>query len=378
MAGSATVEKRLDFGLLGPLQMTIDGTPVPSGTPKQRAVLAMLVINRNRPVGVDALITALWEEWPPSGARASIHSYVSNLRKLLGGAGIDPRVVLAAAPPGYRLSIPDNTCDLGRFVAEKTAGVHAAAAGRFEQASRHLSAALREWRGPRKTNPWPLVAGAAAVVLVLVLGAIGIWIAIRPKPVQPPQPVAEERLSALLLNSSEVNAVMGSSSMQPGKPITSMDSSPVTVSLPDCQGALYTSQDPVYAGTGYTAINGLISSEPGDNYEHWVNQAVVAFPTADKARAFVQTSADKWKNCAGKTVTVTNKAKTYRWTFADVKGSPPTITVIDTQEGAEGWECQRAMSVANNVVVDVNACGYQITNQAGQIAAKIVDKVNKE
>ncbi len=192
---------------------------------------------------------------------------------------------------------------------------------------------------PRKTNPWPLVAGAAAVVLVLVLGAIGIWIAIRPKPVQPPQPVAEERLSALLLNSSEVNAVMGSSSMQPGKPITSMDSSPVTVSLPDCQGALYTSQDPVYAGTGYTAINGLISSEPGDNYEHWVNQAVVAFPTADKARAFVQTSADKCKNCAGKTVTVTNKAKTYRWTFADVKGSPPTITVIDTQEGAEGWEC---------------------------------------
>lgn len=148
MAGSATVEKRLDFGLLRPLQMTIDGTPVPSGTPKQRAVLAMLVINRNRPVGVDALITALWEEWPPSGARASIHSYVSNLRKLLGGAGIDPRVVLAAAPPGYRLSIPDNTCDLGRFVAEKTAGVHAAAAGRFEQASRHLSAALREWRGP--------------------------------------------------------------------------------------------------------------------------------------------------------------------------------------------------------------------------------------
>lgn len=112
--------------------------------------------------------------------------------------------------------------------------------------------------------------------------------------------------------------------------------------------------------------------------EAWATSHDVAFPTADKARAFVQTSADKWKNCAGKTVTVTNKAKTYRWTFADVKGSPPTITVIDTQEGAEGWECQRAMSVANNVVVDVNACGYQITNQAGQIAAKIVDKVNKE
>jgi SARP family transcriptional regulator, regulator of embCAB operon len=142
------VDKSLQFGLLGPLEMSVDGALVPLGTPKQRAVLAMLVINRNRPVGVDALITAVWEGWPPSGARASIHSYVSNLRKLLSGAGIDPRMVLAAAPPGYRLSIPENTCDLGRFIAEKTAGVHAAAAGRFEEASRHLSAALSEWRGP--------------------------------------------------------------------------------------------------------------------------------------------------------------------------------------------------------------------------------------
>jgi SARP family transcriptional regulator, regulator of embCAB operon len=142
------VDKRLEFGLLGPLEMSVDGALVPLGTPKQRAVLAMLLMNRNSPVGVDRLITALWEESPPSGARASIHSYVSNLRKVLSGVGIDPRVVLAAAPPGYRLSIPDNACDIGRFIAEKTAGVHAAAASRFEQASKHLSAALAEWRGP--------------------------------------------------------------------------------------------------------------------------------------------------------------------------------------------------------------------------------------
>jgi DNA-binding SARP family transcriptional activator len=142
------MDAHLEFGVLGPLEMKIDRALVPLGTPKQRAVLAMLVINRNRPVGVDTLITALWDEWPPSGARASIHSYVSNLRKLVGASGVDPRLVLAAAPPGYRLTIPENTCDLGRFIAEKTAGVHAAASGSFEEASRHLSAALKEWRGP--------------------------------------------------------------------------------------------------------------------------------------------------------------------------------------------------------------------------------------
>lgn len=145
---SAMADKRLEFGLLGPLEMSVDGTLVPLGTPKQRAVLAMLLINRNSPVGVERLITAVWEERPPSGARASIHSYVSNLRKLLSGSGIDPRTVLAAAPPGYRLSISEDACDLGRFITEKTAGVHAAAAGRFEQASRHLTDALAQWRGP--------------------------------------------------------------------------------------------------------------------------------------------------------------------------------------------------------------------------------------
>src|ERR1700761_3506818 len=142
------VDKRLELDLLGPLEMSVDGVLVPLGTPKQRAVLAMLLMNRNSPVGVDRLITALWEGWPPSGGRASIHSYVSNLRKLLTGAGIDPRVVLAAAPPGYRLSVLDSACDIGRFIAEKTAGGIAAAAAWFEQASKLLTAALEEWRGP--------------------------------------------------------------------------------------------------------------------------------------------------------------------------------------------------------------------------------------
>ena len=109
---------------------------------------SMLVMNRNRPVSTDSLITAAWEEWPPAEARASLHSYVSNLRKLLSGAGADPKSALVNAPPGYRLNLADTACDIGRFVAEKAAGVHAAAAGRFEEASRYLTAALAEWRGP--------------------------------------------------------------------------------------------------------------------------------------------------------------------------------------------------------------------------------------
>jgi SARP family transcriptional regulator, regulator of embCAB operon len=147
-AGSAMWNTGLEFGVLGPLQMTVDGAPVPLGAPKQRAVLAVLVINRNRPVSVDSLINAVWDQSPVPAARTSIHSYVSRLRGLLATAGIDSNKMLASAPPGYQLSIADADCDLGRFITEKTLGVHAAAAGRFEHASSHLSAALAEWRGP--------------------------------------------------------------------------------------------------------------------------------------------------------------------------------------------------------------------------------------
>ncbi|MCV7411779.1 serine/threonine protein kinase [Mycobacterium florentinum] len=226
-----------------------------------------------------------------------------------------------------------------------------------------------------KRNPWPIIAAAAVVVVVLV-SAVAIWLII-PDPKPPPDPIASDKLNSLLLSPSEINAIMGATNIQPGKPITTMGTSTMTVSIPDCKGALYTTQDQVYAGSGYTGINGLVASEPGDDNDHWVNQAVVSFPTADKAKAFLQSSADKWKKCVGQTVTVTNSNdKTYRWTFAPIQGTSPKISVLQTQEGADGWQCEHAMSVANNVIVDVNACGYHISDQSSQIADKIVDKVN--
>ena len=138
----------LQFGVLGPLQLRAGDALVPLGAPKQRAVLGTLLMNRNRAVSVDALIDAVWDQSPVPAARTSIHSYVSNLRRLLGSGSHDPNSVLASVPPGYQLNVADADCDIGRFVTEKNAGVHAAAAGRFEDASTYLSAALAEWRGP--------------------------------------------------------------------------------------------------------------------------------------------------------------------------------------------------------------------------------------
>jgi SARP family transcriptional regulator, regulator of embCAB operon len=138
----------LRFGVLGPLQMIVDGTDQPLGAAKQRAVLATLLMNRNRAVPIDSLIDAAWQERPPPEARASLHAHISRLRRLVAGAGVDPGAVLVSAAPGYRLNVPDEAYDLGRFASEQKAGIDAAAAGRFEEASAHLAAALAEWRGP--------------------------------------------------------------------------------------------------------------------------------------------------------------------------------------------------------------------------------------
>jgi SARP family transcriptional regulator, regulator of embCAB operon len=144
----SAVPQGLDFGVLGPLQVSVNRQPVPLGTPKQSAVLALLLINRNRPVPRDSIIDAIWEDSQQADAIHNLHVYVANLRKILGSAGVDPKTVLASARPGYQLNVPDAACDLGRFNTEKAAGVQAAAAGRFGQASDRLAAALAQWRAP--------------------------------------------------------------------------------------------------------------------------------------------------------------------------------------------------------------------------------------
>jgi SARP family transcriptional regulator, regulator of embCAB operon len=145
---SAMAQGTVRFGVLGALEMCVGDTIVPLGTPKQRAVLAMLAIHRNRAVAKDELISTAWQQSPPDGAQATLHTYVSNLRRLMTSPGIDAHAVLASAPPGYRLSVPDIDFDLGRFIVERSKGVQAAADARFEEASGHFSDALAEWRGP--------------------------------------------------------------------------------------------------------------------------------------------------------------------------------------------------------------------------------------
>lgn len=146
---NATTAGAVQFNVLGPLELNLRGTKLPLGTPKQRAVLAMLLLSRNQVVAADALVQAIWEKSPPARARRTVHTYICNLRRTLSDAGVDSRNILVSEPPDYRLLIGDRQqCDLDRFVAAKESGLRASAKGYFSEAIRYLDSALQNWRGP--------------------------------------------------------------------------------------------------------------------------------------------------------------------------------------------------------------------------------------
>lgn len=141
-------EMRAQFGVLGPVELRIDGVAQNLGGPKQRAVLAYLVLNANRHVSVEALAEAVWEGNPPPDVQVSLHAIVSNLRKPIRDAGLDARPLLAHVGAGYRVTVSEDAVDVYRFHALRESGRRALVAGSFAAASEFLTDALGQWRGP--------------------------------------------------------------------------------------------------------------------------------------------------------------------------------------------------------------------------------------
>jgi DNA-binding SARP family transcriptional activator/tetratricopeptide (TPR) repeat protein len=134
---------QVEFRLLGPVEFRVGGRPVELGQPRQRLVLAALLVDAGQPVGWDTLIDRVWSQDAPAGARGALRAYVARLRGLLAAAGADGAVQLGRGAGGYRLDVDADRVDLHRFdgLVERAAGQPAGA----RLAS--LGEALAMWRG---------------------------------------------------------------------------------------------------------------------------------------------------------------------------------------------------------------------------------------
>ncbi len=130
----------MEFRVLGPIEASEGSGSIPLGGPKQRAVLAHLLIRANRVVPSDDLIDAVWGEEPPDLPRASVHTYISNLRRVLGERRIMSR------SPGYLLRIETDELDGLRFESLVRQGRRLLVTDP-ERATSLLAEALGMWRG---------------------------------------------------------------------------------------------------------------------------------------------------------------------------------------------------------------------------------------
>src|SRR3989454_4568113 len=131
----------LEFRLLGPVEAVIDGQPVALPAAKPRALLAILLLDRNRVVSVGRLVEDLWGDEPPETATKALQGYVSQLRKALGAERV------LTKPPGYSLRVEEGELDLDRFEQLVREGRELLASGDSKAAARRLGEALDLWRG---------------------------------------------------------------------------------------------------------------------------------------------------------------------------------------------------------------------------------------
>jgi serine/threonine protein kinase len=131
---------RMRFKVLGPLEAVGDDGPVTLGGPKQRTVLAHLLVRVNELVPADNLIDQVWGDEPPEAARGTLHSYISHLRKALGAERIEGRA------PGYVLHAADEELDAASF--EHLLHEARLANGSPARAGAILREALALWTGP--------------------------------------------------------------------------------------------------------------------------------------------------------------------------------------------------------------------------------------
>ncbi|MFJ1805756.1 MULTISPECIES: BTAD domain-containing putative transcriptional regulator [unclassified Streptomyces] len=138
------------FGMLGTIEAWWDGVPMDVGHARQRRVLGVLLTDAGRVVSADALVDRVWGEAGPRRGREVLYGYVSRLRRVMAGPGLD----IVRAQGGYRLAVEAGSVDVNQFrgLVDRARQLHA-----DEQAVALWEAALGLWRGEAFTGadtPW--------------------------------------------------------------------------------------------------------------------------------------------------------------------------------------------------------------------------------
>jgi len=187
-----------------------------------------------------------------------------------------------------------------------------------------------------------------------------------------PRPLVERELAELLLSPDRVNVAMGATAMTVTNAQSSMSDNSATMAPQECLALDGAAEAPVYANSGYWAERDQ-SLNDGDNFTHYLKQAVVLFPTVEIGGAFFDTSAQQWAACREYTHTQSES----QWSVGQISNANRTLSTTVTQHNASapGWGCGRALALRNNVMIDINTCSANPADSALKIADLIAANI---
>ncbi len=253
-----------------------------------------------------------------------------------------------------------------------------------DQASAQLTPTPR----PRR-RPGPIVA-VVVTVTILAAGVIGIagylsrshsgappMPTALPAAPSGPQPVAQAALQGLLLSPDQLGTAMGVTGMTVTGTITTLPDGSGQVPDKACVPLEGPGQATVYADSGWTAVSGQRVAD--QSHAHLVEQVAVSFSSAQEARTFFTASAQRWPACSNRQHDENSTAgQTQVHTVGPVSNTNGTLSAtiagILARNGTSGV-CERALTVANNVAIDIDACGMGPSGAAVNIADQIAAKV---
>lgn len=140
----------LRFEVLGPLRAVRGDTELDLGPAKQRAVLAVLLLEAGRVVPTPRIVDAVWGDEPPENGANVVQKYVAGLRRVLDPdrSPRTPGALLPLTGGGYRLAVEPGALDAGAFRADVARATAERDAGRPADATAILRSALDRWHGP--------------------------------------------------------------------------------------------------------------------------------------------------------------------------------------------------------------------------------------
>jgi predicted ATPase/DNA-binding SARP family transcriptional activator len=164
----------VEFRILGPLEVKDGGRNVDLGGPRERVLLARLLISANLVVSADRLAEDLWSGEPPAHWLPTLRVYISRLRRALGPGA----AAVLTEPPGYRLRVAAGQLDADGFERLVAAARRDLADGRPEAAAAGLRRALGMWRGPALSGAedLPFARADAARLEEARLSAVEDWV----------------------------------------------------------------------------------------------------------------------------------------------------------------------------------------------------------